>query len=393
MGAAPNTILPNSPLFLVGAYDRRASSGQFSATDALEAMIRASGCPLRRYLLPIRTRTRMALIDYPKMVLLGIVTGIRFLLAVKFSKQKPRAIIAPLGQSYVSFLREGLLTLLGSAVSGAPSIYVLHATYFLSWPKNSLKARGFLALLRRSRAVIVLGPRMQAWIDENVGADRPTVIQIDNLGEIPPLTLEAVERKHKVLDTRVRLLFFSSLFQSKGFGDFLKALTVLDNDTLSSLELSFCGAVQSNPFDSERVSILESERRIEQTLGELRMRGLVATWHRAASNQQREQLFHSAHIFALPSYSEAQPLVLINAMLSGCACIVTPVGEISNMLNSDSAIFVKPGDTAAIARAITRLTIDNEIRLRIAGAANRIATARFNEQVIKQKWLDVLASL
>lgn len=67
------------------------------------------------------------------------------------------------------------------------------------------------------------------------------------------------------------------------------------------------------------------------------------------------QLLAEADAFVLPSMMEQQPLVLIEAMAAGKAVVATDVGGVKDMIG-DVGVVVPPGDVAALAEAIRRLT-------------------------------------
>ncbi len=76
-----------------------------------------------------------------------------------------------------------------------------------------------------------------------------------------------------------------------------------------------------------------------------------------------KNLYSSSEIFALPSRMEGFPMVLMEAMSQGCACIAFEVGGATNeMLDENSGIIVKDGDIEAFKQALITLIKDKTIR-------------------------------
>lgn len=85
------------------------------------------------------------------------------------------------------------------------------------------------------------------------------------------------------------------------------------------------------------------------------------------------------------SFSEAMPLVLLEAMQLRTPIITTPVGGVTEMLDTASALFVEPGDADALAQAITAVAsspAETAERVRVASERywSDFSNARFHER-------------
>jgi glycosyltransferase involved in cell wall biosynthesis len=86
-----------------------------------------------------------------------------------------------------------------------------------------------------------------------------------------------------------------------------------------------------------------------------------------------------ADVFVLPSHSEGSPNVLLEAMAAGVPVVATAVGGVPELVeNEESALLVRPGDSATMAEAIGRLLADRELAERLARNAAVAVKARFS---------------
>jgi glycosyltransferase involved in cell wall biosynthesis len=111
---------------------------------------------------------------------------------------------------------------------------------------------------------------------------------------------------------------------------------------------------------------------------------------------QRElrPIMESADLLVMSSLHEAGPLVLLEAAVAGVPTVGTAVGHIAEWAPS-AALAVPVGDWAALAKAIHRVLVDEELRLRLAEAAQRQAMmedADYTAQTFEKLYLELLAA-
>jgi|APFre7841882724_1041349.scaffolds.fasta_scaffold06380_2 glycosyltransferase involved in cell wall biosynthesis len=84
-------------------------------------------------------------------------------------------------------------------------------------------------------------------------------------------------------------------------------------------------------------------------------------------------------VFALPSYAnEGVPQALVQAMMSGLACVTTEAGAISEVArDGETALVVPAKDVDALAQALARLADDAALRARLGAAARAHCIAQF----------------
>jgi glycosyltransferase involved in cell wall biosynthesis len=106
--------------------------------------------------------------------------------------------------------------------------------------------------------------------------------------------------------------------------------------------------------------------------------------------------YRAADIFVLPSYHEGYGMAYAEAMAHGLPIICTTGGAIPETVPADAALFVPPGDAAALSRALRRALVEPALRARLA-AGSRAAGAALpmwpETTMVWERALDRLASL
>jgi glycosyltransferase involved in cell wall biosynthesis len=93
-------------------------------------------------------------------------------------------------------------------------------------------------------------------------------------------------------------------------------------------------------------------------------------------------LLAAADVLVLPSYDEALPMAVVEAMAHGLAVIATPVGVLSEILvNEINALVVPPGDIAGLTEALVRLIDDAALRRRLGQAGHALYLAELDVAV------------
>ena len=108
---------------------------------------------------------------------------------------------------------------------------------------------------------------------------------------------------------------------------------------------------------------------------------------------ERDRILEAGDVFVLPSYSEALPMALLEAMAAGLAPIVTPVGAIPSLVRDGvSGLVVNPGDVVGLENAILRMVEDQVAREAIAQNA-RLAVRPYEANAYMHALAGVYASV
>ncbi len=98
--------------------------------------------------------------------------------------------------------------------------------------------------------------------------------------------------------------------------------------------------------------------------------------------------------FALPSLAEGTPQVIIGAMARALPIVACPVDGVAEALRDNvSALFVPPGNSAALANAIEKLMNQPELARRLAQQAHADGLSRFAVSATARQYAEVYRRL
>jgi glycosyltransferase involved in cell wall biosynthesis len=158
------------------------------------------------------------------------------------------------------------------------------------------------------------------------------------------------------------VLFLGRLEASKGLYDLLEAIARL-RSAVPDVRLACAG-------DGDRIGVARYAERLG-IADAVKFTGWVGP------SGKRALLEHAA-VFALPSYDEAMPVSLAEAMSAGVPVVATPVGGIPEVVvDGANGYLVAPGDKAGLERALRRLLLDRPLAARLGAAAREAARRKF----------------
>lgn len=104
-------------------------------------------------------------------------------------------------------------------------------------------------------------------------------------------------------------------------------------------------------------------------------------------------LFKGCDFFVLPSRQEPFGIVNLEAMAAGKAVVAMRVGGVPEIVQDEqTGMLIPPEDSEALARAITRMVLNPELREQF-GAAGRERVQKFTWPAIAEQYLDVYRSI
>lgn len=167
----------------------------------------------------------------------------------------------------------------------------------------------------------------------------------------------------------VKLLFVGAIGKLKGERDLIRALAIL-RDSKPNIKVSILG------YGAESLKDFCDELGV----------GEFIEFLGAVSMKERIKFFHDADIFVLPTYAEAMPMSVIEAMAAGLPVVTTPVGGIPELIeDGETGLLFPPGDAEAMAKKITILLNDKDARIGIGEKARQKAREQVDFRVYVEK--------
>jgi glycosyltransferase involved in cell wall biosynthesis len=186
-----------------------------------------------------------------------------------------------------------------------------------------------------------------------------------------------------------RILWLTNIMLTKGLMEFLDALVVLKERNVG--------------FFVDFVGGMTAEITEEQFQQALATRGLETCTQYAGRKygEEKERFFNGADIFVLPSYTEAFPLTILEAMQHGLPIVATNVGGISTAVeNGINGILIGGGkpvmsldyrpDAQELADALQTLLENGDLRQKMGKAGKERFEQEFTQDRFEQRMVKVL---
>lgn len=271
--------------------------------------------------------------------------------------------------SRASFWRKSVVCLL-ARLARRPYLLHSHGSEFAQFYAECgpLARRIVRLVLAKAHLVLALSETWRTTLQEISPQARIEVLR--NAVPLPPP--DDLSRDGERLPT---LLFLGEMARHKGVFDLAEAFARVTG-THPRLKLVYSGTGSALEQVRELGTRLQLDGRMECT-GWVELQG-----KRAA--------LAGATIFVLPSYVEGMPMALLEAMSWSLPVIATPVGGVPEMITHEvNGLLVAPGDTAALAAAISRLMSDAPLRERLGTAARETIATRFSLNTAVERLLEI----
>ncbi len=274
-------------------------------------------------------------------------------------------------------LRDGAAVEL-AARHGVPAVFNIRGSnQMIAW-RDALPGPARHALdhvLTRASAVVVLSEELQAYLRRTVPAAR--IERIPNMvEEVEPAIAPLLGPRGR----RLRVLFVGWQMPGKGLSELAQALLPLDD-----LELVTVGG-RATAAHALQATDMQGHLEALRNLGRWTDLGSLAP-------EQVLSVYHEADIFALPTYQEGMPNVLLEAMAAGLPCVVTPVGAIPDVVGHDRALLVPPRTVAPLTDALDRLARDPQLRLGLGSRARTHVRQAHGTDTILSSYRDLYEDL
>lgn len=197
-------------------------------------------------------------------------------------------------------------------------------------------------------------------------------------------TREFSQPRNRPPNGSLRILFVGYLTKAKGAVDLLQAVPIVlssqPNITFqlmgSRIDVERNITYVDNP--SSNTVILERLLAQDVVKANVELLGVQA-------GKEKASTFVNADIFVLPSYSEAFPTVVLEAMAARLPVIATPVGALPEAFDEGHILFVQPGNVPQLAEAILQLVQDQNRRENMAKSSWEIVQRCFNLEAYAER--------
>ncbi len=266
----------------------------------------------------------------------------------------------------LSFLRDWVFMML-SRLSGGKVICHYHGTLHTRFPSCETSGGRWIGrlLMRAAHRIIVVGPTYQRRMGE--AWHRPDIVWAPNVVDINLFDDSTVKRTVPWLtDGELSVLFIGRLSAAKGIWDFMDAVPLV---------------LQRYPETKfVLVGVAENVARESDLHREVERRGLNQDmiFLGPLMGREKARAFLSSAMLVVPSWTEAFPLVIPEAMAAGIPIIATAVGAIPDfVINGVDGFLIPAHDPCALADRICCLLNDEELRTSIGQHVRRRAAAEF----------------
>lgn len=261
-----------------------------------------------------------------------------------------------------------------AAVAGLGSIFI----------GSSIKARLirplvsvlYILALRHQKMHVIFQNSDDKLALERLGALRPGQFSIFNGSGVDTANYVVSPEP----DGPVVVALPARLLRDKGVIEFLEAAALLRQEYLPARFVLAGDVDEDNP---EGLSLSEVADRCKSSGVEY-----------LGFQQNMAAFMRSIHVVVLPSYREGMPKVLLEAAACGRPSVTTDTpGCRDAIVNEKTGLLVPLKDSHALASAIRRLVLDDELRRRMGESARELALEKFDVRKVVKAHLELYDAL
>jgi glycosyltransferase involved in cell wall biosynthesis len=241
--------------------------------------------------------------------------------------------------------------------------------------RQNFKFDNFLykVAFKHSKVILLsnrLFPDVQKYISENQVYYCPNGIDY--------MLLNKLDKAHNIDNSKVKILFLSNLFKSKGVWDLLEACI-----HLKKRSINFKCVIVGGEGD---ISAVELEKKIyENNLQD------IVYYKGKLYGDKKIAILQSSDIFIHPTYKDCFPLVLLEAMQFSLPIVTTNEGAIPDIVEDGQIGFIIPkNDSQTLANKLELLINDKSLRYKMGCAGRKKFENEFTIDHFEKKMLNIL---
>lgn len=193
---------------------------------------------------------------------------------------------------------------------------------------------------KKCSKIIVLSKMWKDVFDEIIDANK--IIVVENYS-----ILHSANSKFKKSGKEV--LFLGFLSKAKGCFDIPPIVKIVSTYVP---DVKFILAGDGSKNDKKKLYDLVKEYKVENNI-------IFPGW---VINEEKERLLEKSDLFFLPSYSEAMPMSILEAMGYGLPIVSTNVGGIPQLVRlNENGFLIKPKDINGFSEALIKLLLNNDL--------------------------------
>ena len=335
----------------------------FGVARATQLMVESSILASRLTILHLDTSDPRPLATMGRLDWANVRLGLRHLCRLRqlLVSERPELVLMTASQGTLALLRDLLFARTAHSSGSRVVAYLRGSGYAdLRTRRGWLAARTLKSLLEVCSRVIVLSSGMTGMVRSIVS--EANVVVVPN-GCPPALNASRVAGRQ---ENPLLIAYIGRLSRAKGVHDAVEA-AVRMRARLPRSDFVLCGEWDSSAFEAKTRALIEASDLKDY----MRFPGPV-------SGEAKQDLLARASVLVVPSHSEGQPWVILEAMSAGVPVVATDTGAIIETVEDGVTGFVIPvGDAGAMADRVVALLTDNDLWKRSSLAAVRRYRERF----------------
>ena len=232
--------------------------------------------------------------------------------------------------------------------------------------KQNWEWRLLARVVRKADTVIVLD---KSSYDTLLGAGFTNIEILPN--PVSPKVVDIVRKNTDIVREKNTVLFAGHVVRTKGVFELVEAC-----NGLSDVTLKMVGHVE----DSMREALLQMAECQVDIVGEMPYEDVI-----------REML--RCDVFALPTYTEGFPNVILESMAAGCAIVTTSVGAIPQMLEDEGddkyGLVISPQNVSELKKALSQMLADESLKQECRANAKYRVNERFSMDSVWKQLLNI----
>lgn len=269
----------------------------------------------------------------------------------------------------VTVVRAGLLAL-AARLRGCAVIVHAHGGNIETWLVDRRRRLVMRAAMAPAHAVAAVWTAGYRPLAETLGEDR--VRLIDNGVDVSRFSAGVRPNRPP------RILYVGLLTPRKGVLDLIRASRQLEDEGVDHELWLLGGTPDEGPAAAEPV--------LAAAEGHAKLLG-------TRDPDDMPAAYADADIFCLPSWWEAMPLSVLEAMAAGLPVVATDVGDVGRVVDDQATGYVVPKQAAdRLADALRPLLVDHDLARRMGEAGRRRVEERFSSAVTAGEVCDLYSA-